>query len=89
MKKFVTNATFIVVALGPAVAFAQTTAPLTREQVRADLLQLENAGYNPLNSCTGDCPGSLRRAEAILAQRRNDPGAAYGPVFEGSEQAGR
>ena len=88
--KFVTNSAFIVAAvLVPAVAFAQSTAPLTREQVRADLLQLENAGYNPLSSCTGDCPGSLRRAEAILAQRRNDPGAAYGPVFEGSEQAGR
>jgi hypothetical protein len=88
--KFVLKAAFIVVAvLVPAAAFAQSTAPLTREQVRADLLQLENAGYNPLSSCTGDCPGSLRRAEAILTQRKNDPGAAYGPVFEGNEQAGK
>jgi hypothetical protein len=88
--KFVINATFSIAAvLVPAVAFAQSTAPLTREQVRADLLNLENAGYNPLSSCTGDCPGSLRRAEAILAQRQNDPNAAYGPVSEGTEQVGR
>ncbi|MFT4438361.1 DUF4148 domain-containing protein [Caballeronia sp. 15715] len=87
---FVFKTTLIVIAvLGPVAAFAQSPAPLTREQVRADLLQLENAGYNPLSSCTGDCPGSLRRAEAIRAQRRNDPSPAYGPIFEGIEQAGR
>lgn len=56
-------------ALVPAIAFSQTTEPLTREQVRAELVQLENAGYNPLSNCAGDCPGSLRRAEATLPQR--------------------
>lgn len=88
--KFVTNAVFSIAAvLVPAVASAQSAAPLTREQVRVDLLKLEAAGYNPLSSCVGDCPGSLRRAEAVLTQSQNDSSAAYGPAFEASEQAGR
>jgi hypothetical protein len=87
---FLINATFIAAAvLIPTAASAQSIEPLTREQVRAELLQLENAGYNPLSNCTGDCPGSLRRAEAILTQHQNGAGAGYRPTLDGTEQSGR
>ncbi|WP_075643381.1 DUF4148 domain-containing protein [Caballeronia sordidicola] len=86
--KFVKAACIAAAVLIPTVALAQSSSPVTREQVRADLLQLENAGYNPLSSCTGDCPGSLRRAEAIVTRHRNDPNATYGAGFDGTEQAG-
>jgi hypothetical protein len=87
---FLINATLIAAAvLIPAVASAQSIEPLTREQVRAELLQLEKAGYNPLSNCTGDCPGSLRRAEAILTQHQNGASAGYGLISDGTEQSGR
>ncbi|WP_459906056.1 DUF4148 domain-containing protein [Caballeronia sp. HLA56] len=75
--------------LVPAAAFAQSSEPLTRAQVRAELVQLEKAGYNPLSNCDGNCPDSLQRAEATLMRSRNDAAAAYGPAFDGTQQAGR
>lgn len=33
----------------PALAFAQEAQPLTREQVRNELKELERAGYNPMD----------------------------------------
>ena len=86
---FIVKAASIVAFLIPAITFAHSIEPLTREQVRKELRQLENAGYNPLSNCTGDCPGSLRRAEATLTRHQNDASAAYGPNFDGTEQSGR
>lgn len=77
------------VLLVPACAFAQSSEPLTREQVRAQLVQLEKAGYNPFGDCPGDCPGSLQRAEAVVAQQRANANAAYGPALDGTVQSGK
>jgi hypothetical protein len=79
----------VAATLAPALASAQSIEPLTRDQVRAELVQLENAGFDPFNDCTGDCHGSLRRAEASLAHRRSDASNAYGPGFDGTAQSGR
>ncbi|WP_028202995.1 DUF4148 domain-containing protein [Paraburkholderia nodosa] len=79
----------IAVALVPALAFAQSNEPLTREQVRAQLEELEKAGYNPLADCTGECPEGLLRAEARVAQQRADANAGYGPSLDGTVQSGK
>lgn len=76
------------VALLPALAFAQSNEPLTREQVRAQLIELEKAGYNPLADCTGDCPEGLLRAEARVAQQRANANAGYGPALNGTVESG-
>jgi hypothetical protein len=72
----------------PALAFAQSNVPLTRAQVRAQLIELEKAGYNPVDDCTGDCPEGLARAEAV-AQKQTEANAAYGPALNGTVQAGK
>ena len=36
----------------PALSFAQSNQPLTRAQVRAELVQLQQAGYNPASDNT-------------------------------------
>jgi hypothetical protein len=77
------------VVLTPALAFAQSGSTITRDQVRAQLVQLEEAGYNPLTNCTGDCPASLRRAEDVLSQRKVNADAAYGPALNGTAQSGQ
>jgi hypothetical protein len=73
----------------PAAASAQPSETLTREQVRAELGQLERAGYNPLSNCTGDCPGSLRRAETVIMREQAAASAAYGSQSSGTAQSGK
>jgi hypothetical protein len=86
----ISTATIIAaVFLLPAVVSAQSTDSLTREQVRAELVQLERAGYNPLSNCTGDCPGSLRRAEAVIMREQRTANTAYGSGSSGTAQSGR
>jgi hypothetical protein len=54
-----------------AAALAQPynpSAPLTRAQVRADLIEWRQAGYDPLDWI--DYPENAQRAGAIVAQRR-------------------
>lgn len=77
------------VALVPALAFAESSGPLTRAQVRAELIQLEKAGYNPLADCQGDCPEGLRRAEAAVARQQNNANSDYGPGLNGTVQSGK
>jgi hypothetical protein len=52
----------------PALSFAQTAdAPLTRAQVRADLVRLEKAGYDPSRGDYWNYPVDIQAAEAKVA----------------------
>ncbi|MEM5311137.1 DUF4148 domain-containing protein [Paraburkholderia sp. JHI869] len=89
MNLSIKAAFFAAAVLVPAFAFAQSSEPLTREQVRAQLVQLEKAGYNPLADCPGECPEGLRRAEARVEQQQANANAAYGPALNGTVQSGK
>ena len=65
MKEIFVTAAFALLAPAPITSFAQTDAPLTRAQVRAELANLEQAGYNPL-AVDVDYPVNLQKAEARL-----------------------
>lgn len=70
----------------PAISFAQSqgsNGPVTRAQVRSDLVQLEAAGYRP---SVNDLyyPVDLQRAQA----RVNAQNGAYGPAASGSSESG-
>jgi hypothetical protein len=57
----------------PALSFAQTTAtPLTRAQVYADLVRVEQAGYNPAVSDDATYPADIQAAEAKVAVQEGD-----------------
>jgi hypothetical protein len=77
----------------PALSFAQQSdAPVTRAQVRAELVQLEKAGYNP-NVSDPSYPSNIQAAEArvntqTLAQAQTQT-SDYGSVTNGTSQAGR
>jgi hypothetical protein len=48
MKSFIYAALAATILAAPALSFAQqSTAPVTRAEVRAELVALEKAGYNP------------------------------------------
>lgn len=72
-----------VVAL-PAVSFAQSTEGLTRAEVRAQLVELERAGYNPSSDQT-QYPTNIQAAEARVNAEHN---SAYGASTGGSAASG-
>ena len=48
----------------PVLSFAQSNAPVTRAEVRADLVRLEQAGYNPSLADDANYPAAIQAAEA-------------------------
>jgi hypothetical protein len=86
----------------PALAFAQSdtsgNGPKTRTEVKAELQQLEQAGYNPAMSNDISYPQDIQAAEARVAQQQaamaqmKAPGAdtsGYGPAPAGKVQTGQ
>jgi hypothetical protein len=80
------------VLAGPASVFAQTTSgPVTRAQVRAELVRLEQAGYSPSMGEDPNYPADIQAAEAKIAAQDNARLAAdaVGGVAQGgSSQTG-
>ncbi|PMS37731.1 uncharacterized protein DUF4148 [Trinickia symbiotica] len=69
----------IAIALAvPAVSFGQpSNGPLTRAQVRAQLIQLERAGYNPAEGNRGShYPRDIQAAEARVAAQNGTSGTS-------------
>jgi hypothetical protein len=61
---------------------------LTRAQVRAELVQLETAGYNTAHGEDPYYPADIQAAEAKVAAQ-NGATSGYGGVVSGSWDAGR
>ncbi|QGZ63515.1 DUF4148 domain-containing protein [Paraburkholderia acidisoli] len=93
MKSLIKAVAIAAVLAVPAVSFAQaqgTNGPVTRAQVRAELAQLEAAGYRPYQN-DQYYPEDIQRAEARVNAQNNLAGAqtsGYGPSTNGSSQSG-
>ena len=73
----------------PVVSFAQrSNGPVTRAQVRAELVQLEKAGYHVGDGDQTTYPAEIQAAEAKVAAQ-NGAASGYGGVVSGSSEAGR
>lgn len=87
IKSFV-PATLVVSALAfPTLAFAQDNPGLTRAEVRAQLIQVEQAGYNP-SSHDVYYPADIQAAEARVAASNGSNERSYGPSTEGTSASG-
>lgn len=74
----------------PVASFAQSTnEPMTRAQVREQLIEIEQAGYNPGAANDYNYPQDIQAAEARVAARKQAEGSGYGPAMNGSEQSGQ
>lgn len=73
-------------AMAPAVAFAQApnAAPVTRAQVKGEIVQLEKSGYSLAGSDI-DYPGNLQAAQARAG---NAVTTTYGGKLGGTTDAG-
>ncbi|KVQ46874.1 hypothetical protein WK03_12555 [Burkholderia cepacia] len=80
MKAYIAVLTMIVAIVGQS-AFAQSAAPLTRAQVRDELMRLEAAGYDPAKGDDGEYPADIQAAQARLAEQdRARMAAAHAPA---------
>ncbi|ANB76645.1 hypothetical protein AYM40_31165 [Paraburkholderia phytofirmans OLGA172] len=89
MKSLIEAVVIAALITAPLAAFAQSNQPVTRAQVRAELVQLEKAGYNPSTANVDDYPENLQAAEArVAAQNGTAQASGYGTATNGSSQAG-
>ncbi len=88
MKSLIQAVVVAAALAAPVAVFAQSNAPLTRAQVRAELVQLEKAGYNPAHGEDPYYPADIQAAEAKVAAQ-NGATSGYGGVVSGSSDAGR
>jgi len=90
MNKFI-PAVVVAAALAiPAMSFAQSSQQgLTRAQVRAELVELEHAGYNP-TADHADYPKNLQAAQARVTEEKLAAGdtSGYGAPAAGTSQSG-
>jgi uncharacterized membrane protein len=71
----------------PAVSsFAQSSQPVSRAEVKAQLVQLEKAGYSPAGDNT-TYPANIQAAQARFSTE-NAADAGYGGVAEGTSASG-
>ena len=85
--KLVQSLIIAAVAAIPVVSFAQSNEPLTRAEVRAQLVQLEKAGYNPASDYT-QYPANLQAAQARVNAENSASTTSYGPSTSGTSASG-
>ena len=85
IKAFVPALVIATALAAPTFAFAQDNGPVTRAQVRAELVQLEKAGYNPSTDRV-DYPQNIQAAQARVNAENGS--SAYGPSTAGTSQSG-
>lgn len=91
MKSLVKAVALVVVLAAPVASFAQSEQPLTRAEVKAQLKQIEQAGYNPAASSDATYPADIQAAEARVAAQNataQTGTTGYGPSTTGSSQTG-
>lgn len=89
MNSLIKQIAVAVALVAPVASFAQSNQPLTRDQVRADLVRVEQAGYNPLDRI--HYPENIQAAQQRVNAQQGVAQAetsGYGPSVEGASQAG-
>jgi len=85
MKSLVQAVVIAATLAAPVAVFAQSNQPLSRAQVRADLVQVEKAGYNPALANPYEYPANIQAAEARVAEQNT----AVGGVANGTSEQGQ
>ena len=93
MKKiFVCLAVAAGALAAPALSFAQSNGPVTRAEVRADLVRVEQAGYQPARGEDVYYPANIQAAEAKIAAQDNHNltnNAVGGVAMTGTSSSGK
>jgi hypothetical protein len=71
----------------PALSFAQSNQPLTRAEVREQLVELQRVGYNP-GGDQAQYPRNIEAAQARLNAQANVSATSYGSATGGTSASG-
>ncbi|MBR8182629.1 DUF4148 domain-containing protein [Burkholderia ambifaria] len=96
MKSLVQAVVVAAALVAPVVSFAQPGSALTRAQVRAELVQLQQAGYNTARGEDPHYPEAIQAATArvaeqqrsALAQAQGADDSGYGAQAQGASASG-
>lgn len=99
MNSLIKAVAIAAVLAAPVASFAQSSQqPVTRAEVKNQLIQVEQAGYNPAMSNDPDYPSDIQAAERRVqaqdpttAAQTQEPVAdtsGYGGAVNGSSQSG-
>jgi hypothetical protein len=91
MKSLIKAVALAAVLAVPALSFAQSNPnqPITRAEVRSELVQLEKAGYSPFDSSDAHYPAQVQQAEArVSASNDVTQNGGYGSATTGTSDAG-
>ena len=86
MKSLIQAVVVAAALAAPVAVFAQSNQPVTRAQVRAELVQLEQTGWRPGEGDHTTYPAQIQAAEAKVAAENGATGV--GGVVSGSAEAG-
>ncbi|MEM5438854.1 DUF4148 domain-containing protein [Paraburkholderia diazotrophica] len=89
MKSLIKAVALAAVLAVPVASFAQSSQPVSRAQVRAELVQLEKAGYVPFNSSDTQYPANIQSAEAKAQAANGAETSGVGGTADGTSQAGQ
>jgi hypothetical protein len=89
MKSLIKAVAIAAVLAVPVVSFAQSSQPVTRAQVRAELVQLEKVGYVPSNSNDTQYPANIQAAEAKVQAANGIENSSVGGTTDGASQGGQ
>ena len=84
MKSLIQAVVVAAALAAPVAVFAQSNQPVTRAQVRAELVQLEKVGYHVGDSDETHYPDAIQAAETKVAEQNN----AVGGVVSVSSASG-
>jgi hypothetical protein len=89
MESLIKAAAVAIIFVTPVASIAQSNQPLTRAQVRTELVQFERAGYSPLDWAYYS---ASVQAAPTRAFARDDDGraetASYGATINATSQTG-
>ena len=86
MKSLIQAVVVAAALAAPVAVFAQSNQPLTRAEVRAQLVQVEQAGYRPGDGDQNTYPAQIQAADAKVAAENGDTGV--GGVASSSSESG-
>jgi Domain of unknown function (DUF4148) len=87
LSKFLVFSAILTVSTFPVVSFSQSNQPITRAEVRAQLVELEKNGYNPASDHS-QYPKNIEAAEARLNGANSVSRSSYGPSANGTSASG-
>lgn len=95
MKSLVQAVVVAAALVAPVLSFAQSGSTITRAQVRAELVQLQQAGYNSARGEDPHYPEAIQAATArvaeqqrALAQAQGADASGYGAQAQGASASG-